>query len=1272
MPTTLDTQLRPPLPDSFIDSRTQGYQGPSRYARLRRVAPSGGASIAKSEDGTRCAVAGKESLRIVRVVNPSSNPDNKEASVKIDGSRNFWDNSGLKIDSASTDVAWGHGSFNNKILTSARNGEIILWDIHKSGNIKYERRTKDHIRSINKLSVSPVVHYYCITGSADGDMRIWDLRDLSKSLMRIKHPTSVRSIVFSPSVWQPLQAVVGLDNGSLYRWDLKMGQRGQLDRLAVAHSAPITTLDWRGSTSNTAGAGGSGPQDNSSNGLGWLVSGGLDRCVKVWDLTAPHANAHISNKPTYTLHPSFPVRRVSWRPGYECELAVASNEELSAPPIESQASASSGLSSGLLSRVGSGLGLDAMFLKNLGTDIQHLSNIPMSRDDRLQPYTTPPGDTIEIWDVRREWIAKWSVNGSSLEGSISDIAFGDSDALWAQHSSGTFSQFDLRETSKPIDAINRVVTTWDPTGCVTFVTENKVVAEPPYDDLPQAEPRPGQEFRKPPHKTLGDPPIRLANQMFGMFVPEDTADDLEVFTILARDYVLQGSNKQSICHTNAQVAYLTGRERATQVWTLMENAFTDFIPTLSQTPGPSPRPKSHRHLPYSGSGLPTPVTNYTFPPLPGGNDSIHRRSPGHKTRSSTKSGSRSRSVSATRGLTPTSSNNSSPLHLANGLPPLTPNRPFAGRRESVDELARRSSSYRRMSLSQNAAASSPGEKSLTSLKHVGEGALDDSSSSDDEPNPKNHTEDDFFSDNFRSMASPLANLSRTVVVPSPLSRVIGQRQWSAEEDNVERDSYMHSHYGPQHDDGDDDNDNDDDSSSSSPSPRSTDTESDDSSASRREAKSRARRFSHRTKSRSRSSTVASLAAPRLTHQASHSSIRTVTAAEVTPKEIEEPKQLNRDEGPTLAEALAHKRQKSLPFSEYHVDGDPRHNEEDLQIHTHHPPVPISKRRIEIIRADEKRFKEMAWEVIREALEEFAEEGDVQMCATMVLIAREELKVPVTRACRFVEAYLGTVSVSPPYLHDAYTSPLPDRLAQSRLHTCAAYIRRVSNLESIRNRSLEETVVYTICGKCHKPLLKAAFASSSSSGRYTSGAFSYCLGCKTDTVKCSICRLPVRSLLFQCSICKHGGHQSCYRKFYLQHAMVELPDTHPAAFFPASESSERGRTLSRQQERLSEDDQGSISSTRRSVADVSTSRGGITDGSSNKGGGASLSMLPMDTSSTRGSIIGSSSIMGDTNSEIADSPAGTDQSVTRLMGHPCAAGCGHFCWAANSVLDVSDA
>jgi hypothetical protein len=57
-----------------------------------------------------------------------------------------------------------------------------------------------------------------------------------------------------------------------------MGQRGQLDKLPVAHTASVTSLDWY-SAGRAQGSGGPGQSENI--GLGWLVSGGFDRCVKV-------------------------------------------------------------------------------------------------------------------------------------------------------------------------------------------------------------------------------------------------------------------------------------------------------------------------------------------------------------------------------------------------------------------------------------------------------------------------------------------------------------------------------------------------------------------------------------------------------------------------------------------------------------------------------------------------------------------------------------------------------------------------------------------------------------------------------------------------------------------------------------------------------------------------------------------------------------------------------------------------------------------------------
>jgi hypothetical protein len=109
------------------------------------------------------------------------------------------------------------------------------------------------------------------------------------------------------------------------------------------------------------------------------------------------------------------------------------------------------------------------------------------------------GDAVEIWDARRGWIAKWTVRGSAIEGGVtgsfcpdfltapqltrSDIAFRDSHAIWATHSSGMFSQIDLRDATRPVDAIPRMAAAWEASGSLSFVADRKVRWEVPYDDV---------------------------------------------------------------------------------------------------------------------------------------------------------------------------------------------------------------------------------------------------------------------------------------------------------------------------------------------------------------------------------------------------------------------------------------------------------------------------------------------------------------------------------------------------------------------------------------------------------------------------------------------------------------------------------------------------------------------------------------------------------------------------------------------------------------------
>lgn len=129
------------------------------------------------------------------------------------------------------------------------------------------------------------------------------------------------------------------------------------------------------------------------------------------------SDAHMPKTPTYTLHTQFPIRKVLWRPGsaYECELAVVSNAESSGTGPAESASPSAVPSPHL------GFSVLPPELKNLtpmsgvSLDDRHGTNGGSESPSNTKNTT---GDPVEIWDVRRGFIAKWRVRGSAIEGGV--------------------------------------------------------------------------------------------------------------------------------------------------------------------------------------------------------------------------------------------------------------------------------------------------------------------------------------------------------------------------------------------------------------------------------------------------------------------------------------------------------------------------------------------------------------------------------------------------------------------------------------------------------------------------------------------------------------------------------------------------------------------------------------------------------------------------------------------------------------------------------------
>lgn len=143
--------------------------------------------------------------------------------------------------------------------------------------------------------------------------------------------------------------------------------------------------------------------------------------------------------PTHSLHTSHPIRRVSWRPSRPTELAIVPMYNSTSGPAEAD--------------TGEGG--------------------PSSPDDDAH---------IELWDVRRHYIAKYAL--PTADGPAVDIAWtDDGQALVTAFQGGVLAQLDSRERSLPLESITRQVVGWSPYGEIAYGLDRFKSGEIPFDDL---------------------------------------------------------------------------------------------------------------------------------------------------------------------------------------------------------------------------------------------------------------------------------------------------------------------------------------------------------------------------------------------------------------------------------------------------------------------------------------------------------------------------------------------------------------------------------------------------------------------------------------------------------------------------------------------------------------------------------------------------------------------------------------------------------------------
>ncbi|QRW24508.1 WD40 domain-containing protein [Rhizoctonia solani] len=242
----------PPQPTNYVNYSGDGTNSPT--VRTSRTYASAAASTDANEAGLTTSRFSQKSRRSAKVCPRFFGPNESSAIV---------------------DVEWSHQSMfspsSNIIITAFGAGELVSWDLNRlqepnsvGPSVPMYRMTLmeadrtapgAHIRSINCIRISPSIGLAVVSHFAQ------DLRSFKPVVQIAHHGMAVRALAFSPGT-ESAQALVGLETGQLLRYDFR-SPKTALDRLPVAHSSAILSIDWQ-----SIGSGGT---------AGWAATGGWTR-----------------------------------------------------------------------------------------------------------------------------------------------------------------------------------------------------------------------------------------------------------------------------------------------------------------------------------------------------------------------------------------------------------------------------------------------------------------------------------------------------------------------------------------------------------------------------------------------------------------------------------------------------------------------------------------------------------------------------------------------------------------------------------------------------------------------------------------------------------------------------------------------------------------------------------------------------------------------------------------------------------------------------------
>eukprot|EP00743_Colponemidia_sp_Colp-15_P008408 GILK01009135.1.p1 GENE.GILK01009135.1~~GILK01009135.1.p1 ORF type:complete len:835 (-),score=98.21 GILK01009135.1:161-2581(-) len=159
---------------------------------------------------------------------------------------------------------------------------------------------------------------------------------------------------------------------------------------------------------------------------------------------------------------------------------------------------------------------------------------------------------------------------------------------------------------------------------------------------------------------------------------------------------------------------------------------------------------------------------------------------------------------------------------------------------------------------------------------------------------------------------------------------------------------------------------------------------------------------------------------------------------------------------------------------------------------------------------------LAEPMAHDALEFYAEQGDVQTCVAIVTVLGDRITVDSRKIESWAIAYI-------------------ELLQRLELWVAAADTIRTCKLDSIKQMNQKGTTIWTSCPHCGKPMAS------------TSGAA--CDNCGSLASWCSICQQPVRGLFLWCQGCGHGGHMKHVMEWFSSNSQCPTGCSHACSFAP---------------------------------------------------------------------------------------------------------------------------